>query len=78
MAVYGKREQQNVILISLLFLLRERKKTHLTSLRKWLKGRRQTFDYLQFDVWVNMGLNLSVFAKLSSVFGIGGHVCRVA
>ena len=43
--VYGKRERQNVILISLLFLLRERKKKHLTLLRKWLKGRRQKFHY---------------------------------
>ena len=51
-------------------LKRKRKEKHLTSLQKWLKGRRQKFNYLPFDVRVNMGLNLSVFCV-----GIGGHVC---
>ena len=38
----------------------KKKKKKLTSLRKWLKGKRQKFDYLPFDVRINMGLNLSV------------------
>ena len=42
-------------------LVRKRKEKHLTPLKKGLKGRRQKFDYLPFDVRVNMGLNLSVF-----------------
>ena len=57
-------------------LKRKRKEKHLTSLRKLLKGRRQKFDYLLFDVRVNMGLNLSVFCV-----GIGSmyvsHILRI-
>ena len=56
----------------------EKKKKHLTSLRKWLKGRRQKFDYLPFVVRVNPGRKHGseslCFARLFSVFGISGHM----
>ena len=52
----------------------KRKKKHLTSLQKWLKGRKQKFDYLPFDVCVNPvckhGSESLCFARLFSVFGI--------
>ena len=41
------------------FSLKKKKRKTFASLRKLLKGRRQKFDYLPFDVRVNMGLNLS-------------------
>ena len=65
-----------------LFSLRKRKKKHLTSLRKWLKGRKQKFDYLPFDVRVNPGrnMNLSVlpdcFLCLGSADMYVAHLCR--
>ena len=53
----------------------------LETVLSHLKGRRQKFDYMPFDVRVNMGLNLSVFLDSFLCLGLAdmyvAHILRI-
>ena len=66
--VYGKQERQNVILISLLFLLRKRQKNLFKQsdfIAKMAERQKAKVRFLLFDVCVNADLNLCVATSCS-------------